>query len=372
MSHTQKSFSLLARAAIQVPALQRPDWTKNVPRDPRLLWLDKNENNDPALAALTRRILHDIDPKCLAVYPECSPFYSKLADYLGVNPYFLLLAPGSDGVIRAVFETFINPGDIVIHTQPSYAMYAVYSRMFGATAVTLEYQQNDQGPRLSMETVIDNIRKIHPKLICLPNPDSPTGTFFPPEQLLEIIGAAGDVGALILIDEAYYPFYPHSAAALVEHNKHLIVAQTFSKAWGLTGLRLGYGIANLEIAGLLHKVRPNYEVNMVAIAVAERMLDYGNEMAASVKRLNQGRDHFIASMNEIGFRTFPCQGSFLHVAFGPNASAVHDALKNIALYRQDFNVPCLKGFSRFSSTTVELFQPLIDRIIEVVKTAREQ
>ena len=366
MTQNRRSFSQLARTAILDPALQRPDWTKITPRDPKLLWLDKNENNDPILAAITSRILHEIDPKSMAIYPDFGPFYNKLSSYLGVDPYSLLLAPGSDGVIRAVFETFINPGDIVIHTQPSYAMYGVYCRMFGATAMPLEYQRNDHGPWLSMETVIDRIRQIRPKVVCLPNPDSPTGTVFTPDQLLRIIEAAGEVGALTLIDEAYYPFYPHTASAWINQHPHLIVAQTFSKAWGLTGLRLGYGIASHEVTNLLHKVRPNYEVNMIAIAVADRMLDCSNEMTASVRRLNQGRDNFIGAMNEIGFRTLPSQGSFLHVDFSPYAPAVHDTLKEVVLYRQDFKEPCLKGFSRFSATTTELFQPVIDRIREVV------
>jgi histidinol-phosphate aminotransferase len=366
MIQDQRSLSHLARTAVLDPGLQRPDWTKITPRNPQMLWLDKNENFDPILAALTSRILHEIDPISLAIYPECGLFYHKLSSYLGVSPYSLLLAPGSDGVIRAVFETFINPGDIVIHSQPTYAMYSVYCRMFGAKAVPIEYQRDEQGPYLAVETVIEHIQQIRPKVICLPNPDSPTGTVFFPDQLLKIIDAAGEAGALILIDEAYYPFYSHSATAWVEQHPHLIVAHTFSKAWGLTGLRLGYGIAGLEVANLLHKVRSNYEVNMVAIAVGERMLDHSEAMAASVQRLNQGRDHFIAAMKELGFRTLACHGSFLQVAFGSHAPAVHEALKDIVLYRQDFKEPCLKGFSRFSATTAELFQPVIYRIREVI------
>jgi histidinol-phosphate aminotransferase len=233
----------------------------------------------------------------------------------------------------------------------------------------LAYQRDEHGPRLSPEAVIDHVGNISPKLVCLPNPDSPTGTVFPPNQLLKIINAAGEAGALILIDEAYYPFYAHSAATWVEQNPHLIVAHTFSKAWGMTGLRLGYGIAGLEVTNLLHKVRPNYEVNMVAAAVAERMLDYSHEMQASVQRLNQGRDYFCSRMNEMGFHTPVCHGSFLHVAFGVHAAAVHEALRDLVLYRQDFKEPSLQGFSRFSATTKELFQPVIDRIQEVVRQA---
>lgn len=353
------------RVPVGEPGLIRPDWTGGVSRDPRLLWADRNENTDPELAAVVAKILSEVDYATVLCYPACGPLYRKLAAYLGVRPDQLLLAAGSDGVIRAVFEAFINPGDLVVYTQPTFGMYAVYVRMFGAQAVALEYRPSNRGPVLPVDSVVKTIAEVRPKLVCLPNPDSPTGTAFSTDALRWIIEAAGDVGALILCDEAYYPFYDYSALSCLQDYPHLVISRTFAKAWGLAGLRIGYAIANVQVTALLHKVRPMYEVNAVAVAVAERMLDVSHEMLLSVQRLNAGRDGFLSAMDALGLHTLHSNGNFLHVRFGSRAPAVHSALRDLVLYREDSTDECIKGFSRFSAMTVERFQPVINRVRQV-------
>jgi len=359
-----------ARASVADPKLFRPDWTVGIPRNPNVLWLDKNENTDPELGKLTTRLLSEIDPITIYSYPECTPLYHKLAGHLDVKADHLLLTVGSDGAIRSVFEAFINPGDVVVHTVPTFAMYAVYARMYGAQVVPLAYQPSDGGPTLMVENVIHTIEKVCPKLVCLPNPDSPTGTVFPPSDMRQIIEAAGKTGALILIDEAYYPFYEHTVVPWVDEYNHLVVARTFAKAWGISGLRIGYAVSCPDVARLLHKVRPMYEVSTVAVALVERLLDFSPEILASVRRINDGRDEFLKAMAALQLRTLKTNGNFLHVAFGRYASAVHARLKNVVLYRLDFSDPCLNGFSRFSATTVERFQPIIEQIHQVVDQMR--
>ncbi len=357
-----------ARQAILDTTLTRPDWTKSGIRDPNLLWLDKNENTDPVMSAVIARVLDELDPGAVGVYPDCAPLYHALAEHLGVSPYQIVLAPGSDGVIGSVFRSFISPGDLVLHTNPTYQMYAVYCRMSGAATAPIEYEAGKDGPYLPPEKLISEIRARGPKLVCLPNPDSPTGTAFTPDAFASIVESALDVGAALIADEAYHPFFPQTAIPLIADYPNVIVARTFSKAWAMTGLRLGYAVTTPETAVLLHKVRPNYEVNEVGVQMAVRMIkEFEHEMLASVKRLNAGRDAFDTSMRELGFRTLGCHGSFTHVAFGEHADKVHAALKNIVLYRQNFSEPCLNGFSRFSSTTIERFQPVIDAIRRVVR-----
>lgn len=356
-----------ARAPVSDPKLFRPDWTAGVPRNPNVLWLDKNENADPELAKLTKRLLSEVDPSDIYSYPECTPLYNKLARHLGVPTDHLILTAGSDGAIRSMFEAFIDPGDVVVHTVPSFAMYAVYSKMYGANVVPLAYKSSDTGPVLHVGEVVDTIAHARPKLVCLPNPDSPTGTVFGPADMRKIIEAAGRSGALILIDEAYYPFYNHTTVPWVDEYNNMVVTGTFAKAWGLAGLRIGYAVSCADIARLLHKVRPMYEVNTVAVAVAYKMLDHVDEVMASVGRLNAGRDAFIGEMRSLGLRTLAAHGNFLHVAFGSIANTVHERLKNMVLYRLDGGDGCLKGFSRFSATTVERFQPIIRQIQQVVK-----
>jgi histidinol-phosphate aminotransferase len=357
----------IARAAILDKLLNREQLHQPKPRNSDLLWLDKNENLDPELNKLTGRILREIDPlRTLAVYPDCVPLYLKLSDYLQVSIDRLILSTGSDGVIRSAFEAFCEPGDVVLFPNPTYAMYEVYARMYGARLVKVDYQTSEAGPVLHASVLIEAIRVSRPKLVCLPNPDSPTGTVYTSEEMMQIIGAATESGALILVDEAYYPYHDQTAISFIDRFPNLLVIRTFSKAWGMTGLRVGYGVGAREIITLLHKVRPNYETNSIGVAVTERMLDFGAEMEASVARLNAGRNFFLTEMQMMGFQTIPAHASFLHVNFGQHAKNIHLALADKVLYREHFGHPCLKGYSRFSSTTQELFSPLVDCIRSVI------
>ncbi|CAA6604999.1 Histidinol-phosphate/aromatic aminotransferase and cobyric acid decarboxylase [Rhodospirillaceae bacterium LM-1] len=358
-------YIIQPRPSVADPALSRPDWTKAQPRDPAKLWLDKNENCDPELSRVVTEVMRALPPEAYFTYPDNAPLYAKLADSLELFPEQLVLTAGSDGAIRAVFEAYISPGDVVLHTNPTFAMYSVYSRMYGAKAVALDYQPSDDGPQLLSAQIIEAIAKQRPKLVCLPNPDSPTGTVFPIREMELIIRAAGRVGALILIDEAYFPFHAESCIAWTRRFDHLVVARSTGKAWGLAGLRIGYAAASPEVAKVLHKVRPMYEVNTVAVHAFLRMLDHAGEMMQSVRRLQAGKDLFLSQMARLGYRTLKGQGNFMHVAFAANADKVHAALEPLVYYRRDFNEPCLKGYSRFSATTAQLFQPLIDRIAEV-------
>ena len=367
---TERSNSMPTRSTTFSDAghLQRADSTVIGFRDPHLLWLDKNENTDPTYLSLIFKVLAEIDPRSVVLYPDVAPFYHKLAEYIGVSPRSLILAQGSDGVIGSVFRAFVEPGDVVFLTHPTYSMYQFYTVMCGADTTVLEYRPSERGPKLESKSIIEMIRERLPKLICLPNPDSPTGTVFMPDDLRLIIRSAFEANSLILIDEAYYPFYFHTVAPWIEEFPNLIVARSFSKAWGLSGVRLGYGLASPEVTVMLHKVRPNYETNGVAVAMAHSMIsDLDHEMIASVNRLNQGRDYFLSAMKELGLRTLESHGNFCLVAFGSASDRVHANLADYVLYRKDFNAPCLKGFSRFTSTTIELFVPIIKRIRDIVR-----
>ena len=350
------------RPAVADPSLVRPDRTKDIPRDPKKLWLDKNENPDPALAAVVRAAIAGLPPEAQFTYPDLGPLYFKLAAHVGVGADNLLLAPGSDGAIRAVFEAFVSPGETVILTAPTFAMYLVYCKMFGARVVPLAYQPSNAGPALAADTIIEAVARERPRLVCLPNPDSPTGTVFAQAELDRIAAAAGEMGAAMLVDEAYYPFHSETAVPLIARHPHLVVVRSTAKAWGMAGLRIGYAVADARMASMLHKVRSMYEVGAFSAAVFERMLDRHAEVMASVARLLAGKRAFLDAMEGLGFRVLRGAGNFCHVAFGARADKIHAALADVVNYRKDFTEPCLAGFSRFSAATPEQIAPLIARI----------
>ncbi|MCB2102950.1 MAG: histidinol-phosphate aminotransferase family protein [Rhodobacterales bacterium] len=354
------------KPAIAEPGLWRPDAAAGDWRDGDRLWLDKNENADPELAAVVAEVLRNIRPEALYSYPETGPLYRKLADWLGVSAQSVTVAAGSDGVIRATFEAFVSPGDTVIHTAPTFAMYPVYSRMFGARAVAVEYAPSNAGPVLEVDRLIDTIRAENPRLVCLPNPDSPTGTTFDPAALRAIVEAAGAAGAVMLVDEAYFPFHRDTCLPWIGDYGHLVVSRSTGKAWGLAGFRIGYGAAAPDLAAALQKTRGMYETSTVAAQVFLGMLDRVDAMEVSVARLEAGKALFLDAMEGLGFRVLRGAGNFAHVAFGAQAPAVHAALEGHVYYRADFKEPCLAGFSRFSMTTPDRFRPLIQRIRDAV------
>jgi len=355
------------RPPVADDAFCRPDWTREHRRDPALLWLDKNENNDPHYLAIVAEAVRSVPSRAFSTYPDRAPLYAKLSQHVRVQPRNLLLAAGSDGVIRSVFEAYVDTGDTVLVPKPSFAMFAVYARMYGARLVELEYQPSPSGPSLPAETMIAALRRHRPKLFCLANPDSPTGAVLGPGEIQAVVNAADEAGALVLLDEAYYPFYDWTAVPLIAEAPHLVVSRSAGKAWGCAGLRIGYGVASAEVTVMLHKVRPMYEINTVAMHAFERILDLETEMLGSVRRLLDGKALFLANMDALGLRTLKSVGNFMHVTFGPWAEPVHIALSQMAYYRNDFDAPCLRGFSRFSAAVPEQLHPLIGKIGGIVR-----
>lgn len=347
--------------------ISRPSREKSENRCKTMLWLDKNENTDPLYIDFINKIILDIPSEAVFGYPDCFALYKKLAEHLQTHINQLIFSAGSDGIIRSVYETFVSPGDTVIYTEPTFAMYSLYTQMYGANSLKLHYEPSDNGPVLRSDTIIDAIQKSKPRLVCLPNPNSPSGTVFSPDSLRAIIKTAALSDSVILIDEAYYPFYPETCLTWVNEFPNLIIARTFSKAWGLAGIRIGFGIACKDLISELHKIRPMYEAGALSIVLAERILDYPEAMLASVQRLNDGKNDFLLKMKDLGLRTFHSEGNFLHVAFDQYAQAIHQALEKKVLYRKDFQHPSLSGYSRFTATTRGLFSPIIEKISAVVK-----
>lgn len=171
----------------------------------------------------------------------------------------------------------------------------------------------------------------------------------------------------MLVDEAYYPFYPQSILALIHKFPHLIVARTFSKAWGLAGIRLGYGIAQENVMHQLHKVRSMYEAGTLSLGIASRALDFSKDMIASVGRLNKGKQYFLSEMHQLGFTSAPTEANFLHINFKDHAENIHAMLKETVLYRAQFSHPALAKYSRFTSTTQDMFAPVVQIIKTILK-----
>lgn len=356
-------MNIRPKKALLEQTLQRPSALASQPRNEHAIWLDKNENIDPELLKLSSQILHSISSNVLNSYPEAKELYLKLSDWVGVDPENILVTPGSDGVIKTVFDAFVGDGDCVIYPEPTFAMYEIYCKMFGAEQFQLEYLLGEKNePYLDTDIIVRTLRSKKPKLFCLPNPDSPTGVVIQPSILKELLIECENCGTIMLIDEAYHPFYDWTAVDWTKNYKNLVVARTFSKAWGLAGLRIGYAVSHKETISILHKLRPMYEGSSIAIEFMARMLDHSKEMEKSVKRILEGKQFFKIEMKRLGFNVSNSEGNFIHVNFGADSERIHKKLTGKVLYRSAFNHTSLCGYSRFTVGPIVVMEKVVSLI----------
>lgn len=291
------------------------------PKTSRLgyLRLDKNENLIPIGQDFIDLVKSKINQDLISTYPEVYSLYQKISDWLAVDLDQIYVSAGSDGAIKAVFEVFVEEGDEVISLHPTYAMYSVYSKMFGANLKKIEYNHD---LTLQYDKIIQSITD-RTKLICIANPNSPTGTIIKKLDLFEIIEYAQEKDVLVLIDEAYHMYYPETFISDVSSFSNLIVTRSFTKALGLASARLGFAVSNPYIIGCLKKVRPIYEVNSFSILLGKLIIDNENVVMENMKRFNEGKQYLLESLDSIGIKFFNTYANFILIDVGTQERALN-------------------------------------------------
>jgi histidinol-phosphate aminotransferase len=258
--------------------------------------LDRNERLSPLpeeAAAAVREALAGID---FATYPEVEGLYEDLAAYLGIGVERLRLTAGSDAAIRALHHCYVGPGDRTVSLDPSYAMYPIYTRMFGGEPVQIPFDG-----RLEVDTdrLLDAVGP-GVRLVLLAEPNQPTGTTLGEDVLRAVLERAERAPALVVVDEAYFPFSDRTVLGWLDQHPHLVVTRTFSKAWGLAGLRLGFAAADPRVAATLYKVRTAYDVNAAAAAVARTLLARPEVATAYAEEVRAGREALVGRARALG------------------------------------------------------------------------
>jgi len=280
----------------------------------------------------------------------------------------LMLAAGSDPAIKSLYELFVGEGDRVVLPKPTYAMFHVYAQMFGATAINVAY-----GADLSIDqdALLDAIGP-DVQMVAVANPNSPTGTVLDEDFLLKVVDKARASGVVALIDEAYYPFYPRTMLPYVREYDNLVVTRTFSKAYGLAGLRLGYVAASESMVDLLMKVRPMYEVTGVAVHFGCYVLDHIDEIEKYVERVEEGKSYLAAEMETLGFRTHPTHANFMHVRIEDESvrSAITQGLADRDILITGRQGPPLEDCIRITLGPREQMETVVGGIREVVAVVK--
>ena len=277
------------------------------------LRLDFNENTVGCSPRVLDR-LRSLTAEDLARYPERQPIESTVARFLGVSDSELLLSNGVDEAIHLLCQTYLAPGDEALIVVPTYSMYRIYMSAAGAQVISIP-----AGPEfgLPLDTVRASITD-RTRLIAIANPNNPTGTFTPTEQLRDIARSAPS--AAILIDEAYFEFCGKTLLPRRREHPNLFISRTFSKAYGLAGLRIGVLIGDADQMPSLHRVCSPYNVNAVALACLPEALADQNYIEQYVTESLQSRVRLESVLSARGITFWPSQANFVLARVGSTKS----------------------------------------------------
>jgi len=333
------------------------------------LRLDFNENT-LACSPKVREVLGSISAGSLTRYPEREPVEALVAAHLGVRAEQLALTNGVDEAIHVLFETFLEAGDELLLPVPTYTMYEVYSSATDARTVAVQAADGLQFPCEQLLAAITPRTKI----IAIANPNSPSGSVATRAQLLEIAKRAPH--AVLLVDEAYFHFYGETVMDLVGAVPNLIVARTFSKAYGLAGLRLGLLSGPVEMMRWIRRVLSPYSVNSLALACLPPALEDTAYLDWYVAEVLAARTAFESALDAAGVRRWPSRANFILVEIGAQHAEFVKLMRDVGvLVRDRSSDPGCDGRVRITIGTQEQMQQAVaglNAAVAALKIGREK
>lgn len=328
----------------------------------RVLTLSSNESpygpSAAAVGAVRLRVTSD-----LARYPDPrgKRLTGALAARLDVPPRRIVLGNGSENILELLCHAVLRPGDVVTTQAPGFSLHEIFPRLMGARVVKVapgpDFAFDSAGWRDALAT--------GPRMVFIANPCNPTGVMLDRNELDVIINSAPR-DALLVLDEAYHeyarghPGFPDGFGTLCGLARPWIVLRTFSKAYGLAGLRVGYGVASDEaLVDALHRVRTPYNVNQLAQHAAVAALSDDDHVWTVVGRTKSERGRVRALLVEAGLRVAPSVANFLFIDTGRPATTVAAALFRAGIIVKPWREP---GWERYIRASLAL-PPDNDRFV---------
>ncbi|MGA2241575.1 MAG: histidinol-phosphate transaminase [Verrucomicrobiota bacterium] len=254
--------------------------------------------------------------KQVNLYPDGNAFYlkQKLAAKLGVTPANLILGNGSNEVIEMVGHALLAPGAEVVVSQFCFAVYPIVTALFGAQLVIVPAKNHAHDLDAMLAAITPNTR-----IVFVANPNNPTGTTASREELARFVNAV-PADVLLALDEAYIEFLnePLDLLPVIQNGSkpNLLLMRTFSKIYGLAGLRIGYGIGHPDFIAALEKIRQPFNINLVAQAGALAALDDTKHVEKTRKVNSRGLKLYARTFRKLGLEFVPSQANFILVRVG--------------------------------------------------------
>jgi histidinol-phosphate aminotransferase len=322
--------------------------------------LDFNENTLGASPRLLQ-CLRELTLAQLARYPEREPVELTLAEFFRVRPEELLLTNGVDEAIHLICETYLEPADQAIIVVPTFAIYELFVGTTGAKAIPVLAQQNFAFPT---EGVLANLND-RTRLIVIANPNNPTGQVASRGDLLRIAHSAPQ--AAVLVDEAYFEFYGETLLDQIGQLSNLFVARTFSKAYGLAGLRIGALMGSADQIRAVRRVASPYNVNAVALACLPIALDDQDFVQRYVDEVRRGRERLQNELRSLGVPYWPSHANFVLVNFHQQHRVFVDEMRRRGvLVRDRSQDPGCEGGVRITVGSAEQMDKLLAAIRETI------
>ncbi len=337
------------------------------------LLLDKNERTAPFSDKHLQEIFASISPNDLNRYPDQTELYSKLARFLRLDFQEILLTVGADSGLKHVFETFVEPGDRIVSVSPSYAMIEIYAAMFQADLTTAGYDKDLKLEEAKLLSSLDSTVK----LVVIPNPNQPTGTTLGDEFIQELLELSDKHNFIVLIDEAYIEFSDRpSLVSDVRDKPNLLVLRTFSKAWGLAGVRLGYITGSVSAIEQLRKVKSLLEINVLSIKACCYLLDHYYLVQEFIDAIKLGRKVLCAELRKLNVETILGATNFIHLKLPAEVSAkfIEDGLlaKGIKVRVAGGTASILDGCIRVTVGTPQQVRYFVKEFSSLINILRKE
>lgn len=311
----------------------------------------------------------------LALYPDGQAFTLRqaVAKKHAVDPRCITFGDGSDQILEFLARCFLEPGRNAVISRHAFAVYAIMVQAVGAEIRWAEpnpatHPSQPYGHNLdAMLAAIDSGTRI----VFIANPNNPTGTWLNRASLVEFIGAVPD-NVLIVVDEAYFEYvdqaeYP-DCSRFLDQFPNLVVTRTFSKAYGLAGLRAGYSLSHPDVAGMLNRMRQPFNLNNLAQAGALAALEDREHIQATVDTNRAGMQQLESGLRELGLSWIPSICNFLTVDFGKPALPIYQSLLHEGLIVRPVHNYGLPNHLRISIGLPEQNARLLSALCKVLST----
>jgi histidinol-phosphate aminotransferase len=324
------------------------------------LRLDFNENTVGCAPAVVRTLRRALNADFLSRYPEYEEGRAILARYFGVSRQEMLITNGVDDAIKLICDTFVEPGDVLLVPAPTFPIYQFFHGVTGGRTRTVHY---DEALRLPAERILRAINK-RTRWVALANPNNPTGTLVLKEDLQAVLQAAPRT--LFLVDEAYYDFSGETILPWIRQFPNLVVSRTFSKAFGLAGLRLGFLFANANLAGLMRRVHAVFAVNSVAMVCAVEAIRHEDYVRRYARAVCKNRERLCKWLDSMEICYAPSAANFVLACVGRRAVQIARRLREKSILVRDWAYdPHLKNYLRMTVGTSAQTRCLIEALGEL-------